>query len=357
MDLAGFRGSDRHRTGKAKISKLVESMATTDTEGEQDGEDGDVEDGNPADLEALGMADKLEQIFDLHTRQRMKPPKSRKGTGQYPASSGTSSPITTSDSNLRTSSPATPVEKEGATKENLGSAAKDLVKPKRGVSIPSQRRFVRYWSRVLVKDDPRPLDLLAPPNASRIERVRRQVGITEVRVYMPDKMPGFPAILGKKRISVHLGRYRTSFVDDLERRELKLRVLHRLEKKRQKAHKTGQTLQAEEELKLQELLEAWTSWKDDDWQDKHDLFEKEGSLVEADADANDTDEEQDTRAEVSARRMIPSRVLPASHRRALASSTELSDDGSGILHTHEFLGPISIDPPEGHALSHPPTFQ
>lgn len=71
-----------------------------------------------ADLEMVGIAEKLRGVFDLHTRQRMKP-----GSG------------------------------------------------KRGVSIPSQQRFVHYWSRMITGQDARPFKQDRPSRKARIESI------------------------------------------------------------------------------------------------------------------------------------------------------------------------------------------
>lgn len=71
-----------------------------------------------ADLEMVGIAEKLRSVFDLHTRQRMKP--------------GTS---------------------------------------KRGVSIPSQQRFVHYWSRMMTGQDVRPFKQQRPSRKARVESI------------------------------------------------------------------------------------------------------------------------------------------------------------------------------------------
>ena len=241
LDMAGHRGATRQNKGKQRMHDLVEAMASSEDEaGDTDLEDETSVDSSQAgagtaNIEAQGMADKLQQIFDLHTAQRMKPQKPLDPAGQ----------ITT--------------------------------KKVRGVSIASQRRFVRYWSRVLTKSDPRPLDLLAPPNPSRIERTRRQVRITAIRVHMPDKMPGLPTFVGKRPISVHLARYRTSFVDGLEVRELQIRILRKLERK---ASRHPEQMTADEQKQLQQLTETWKNWRDEDWDDKHKMFEGQGGLTE-----------------------------------------------------------------------------
>ena len=259
MDLAGMRGEHRHRSGRERITRLVENLASSGDEAGEEGRDAEDEADQAADAEVRAMADKLEQIFNLHTAQRMMP--------QKQMSSGSD----------RADAPTSPTKPK---------------KPVRGVSIPSQRRFVAYWSRVLSKDDPRPLDLLAPPNPSRLDRVRRQVCVSEIRVYMPDKMPGFPALMGKKRISVHLGRYKTSFVDDLEKKELSLREIRSLEKQVKRGLPEGSNVSA----KLAEHRRTLDDWNDDDWDDKAKMFEGEGSLVEDPHDGDLGDNEADSMA-------------------------------------------------------------
>ena len=199
-----------------------------------------------ADLEAKGMAEKLEYVFNLHTAQRMQTPR--------PVLQGSRSTAPRND--------RTPVVRP--------------TKAVKGVSIPSQRRFVGYWARVLSKQDPRPLDLLALANPSGSKRIRRQMLIKEIRVYMPNRMPGLPAILSKKQISIHLSRYKASFVDGLEERDLDLREMGKLEKNSRKlgASKTG------DPEKLERLRASFIGWKDQDWDDKTSMFEKQGSLIE-----------------------------------------------------------------------------
>lgn len=241
LDLEGIRGDARHESGRAKMRELVENLASSGDEQALQAE-GDEEEGDEAAAtkEASGIAAKLNEVFDLHTTQRMNP-KAITGQGRQ----------------------------QGA---NMDSPKKQV----RGVSIPSQRRFVGYWTRVLSKQDPRPLDLLAPPNPSGSQRSRRQVYVTGARIYMPERMPGFPGLFNQKTVSVHLGRYKTSFVDKLERTDLDLREMRRLEKRLKREGKLG----PEHAEKLAHLKEAWTSWNDDEWDDKAKMFEGEGSLGE-----------------------------------------------------------------------------
>lgn len=248
MDLEGVRGDKRHKSGQAKMKQLVENLASSGDEQAQ-GDDGQEEEGEEAAAtkEASDIAAKLNEVFDLHTAQRMNP-KAVALNGEEPASS------------------------TGPPK-----------KPVRGVSIPSQRRFVGYWTRVLSKQDPRPLDLLAPPNPTASARSRRQAYVTEVRIHMPERMPGFPSLINKKTISVHMGRYKTSFVDKLEKMDLDLREMRRLEKRLKKEGK----LISEQQAELARLKEAWSNWNDDGWDDKAKMFEGEGFLIEGTVEADD----------------------------------------------------------------------
>ena len=248
MDLVGIRGEKRHQIGRAKIRELVENLAGSEDETDanidqadlcgRDVYDTDLQ-SQTADLESRGMADKMNSVFDLHTTQRMK--------HQNP---------------------------DLHSKANKTGSAKS--KRVRGVSIPSQRRFVGYWARVLARDDPRPSELLAPPNASHLKRIRRQISVEQIRIYMQGKTPGFPALLGKTRISVHLGKYKSSFIDDLERRDLELREMRRLEKRPQTPEHGG----VQETEKLRIMKTAWSSWDDNRWDDRTTLLEKQGGFFE-----------------------------------------------------------------------------
>ena len=317
LDLAGKRGTDRHNKGRERITQLVENLASSGDEAgighpdDRDDESSEASDGEQdqaADKEMRGMADKLQQIFDLHTAQRMKP--------QKPASASSPAGQAAADSPV-TASPT-----------SSKAPFKYPKKPVRGVSIPSQRRFVSYWSRVLTKADPRPLDLLAPPNPSRLERVRREVCITEVRIYMPSRMPGFPALISGKRVSVHLGRYKTSFVDGLEKRELALREERRLEKM---LRRQPDRMTKEEQEKLRSLQKSNAEWKDDEaWDDRSKMFEGEGSLVER-SEASSTGDPLDGDADSDAQdvsssvlaRDSPHSLLTSNNR---ARRTSLSGD-------------------------------
>lgn len=271
MDIQGLRGGRRRDAGQYRMKKLVDNLDTSADEGnsQSTGSD-DNEEPEPnaaANKEVAGMADKLRDVFQLHTTQRMRP-----------------------DSLVQPKSPS-----EGA-REAQGSVAKPK-KPVRGVSIPSQRRFVGYWSKVLSKQDPRPLDLLSPPNPARVERERRQANIVEVRIFMPPKMPGFPVLISRKALSVHLSRYRTSFVDKLEEQDLGLREMRRLEKRLKAKGKLEQS----EETKLGDLKKKWLEWDDDKWDDKRKMFDEEGVLVQM----NDDNDTENDRAEETFRRLVP----------------------------------------------------
>jgi phosphatidylinositol-3,4,5-trisphosphate 3-phosphatase/dual-specificity protein phosphatase PTEN len=280
MDLEGMRGEKRHQSGRAKISKLVENLASSgDEDGITDDETGKAGEPMAANKEASDIADKLNEVFNLHTSQRMKP---------------------------------SSLVKQGDDVEHQPAK-----KPVRGVSIPSQRRFVGYWSRVLTKQDPRPLNLLAPPKPPHNERNRRQAHIAEIRVYMPAQMPGFPAIISNKNLSVHLGRYKTSFVDELERQDLDLREMRRLEKRERKEG----ALSAEKASRLNQLKNDWNIWNDDNWDDKAKMFEGEGVLIEA---RDGTDKSDATSKGSTFRRLVPkSDNTSVPHRIAVDADREV----------------------------------
>lgn len=252
------------------MKKLVDNLDTSADEGNSQNtgsDDEEPEQNAAANKEVAGMADKLRDVFQLHTTQRMRP-----------------------DSLVPQDTPAV------QAREGQNSVTKPK-KPVRGVSIPSQRRFVGYWSKVLSKQDPRPLDLLSPPNPARVERERRQANVVEVRVFMPPKMPGFPVPISRKALSVHLSRYRTSFVDKLEKQDLELREMRRLEKRLKAQGK----LEQREEMQLADLKKKWLEWDDDEWDDKHKMFDQEGVLVQL----YDNNDAENDKVEGTFRRLVP----------------------------------------------------
>lgn len=251
MDLAGAQGIEPHEVQRERLHTLAQNLTIfendTDRATDEQSSDTDMDDTQDETLmsEMKGMADKLEFIYDLHTSQRMKP-----------------QPANTHDAINSSSSPMT--------------SASHLKKKVRGVSIPSQRRFVGYWARVLAENDPRPFSRLADSSGPKIEHVRRHILITEIRVHMPDRMPGLPSIISKKRISIHLSRYKSSFVTDLDKKELQLQRLRRLESKL----RLQGVLPSDESKDLSMLQNIAGSWKDSEWDDRSSLFESEGVLVE-----------------------------------------------------------------------------
>lgn len=365
LDLTGVRGEERHASGRRKMQRLVDTLTASkihshDDEGgndavagnenasrkqapnaataEVDSDDSGEED--TADIEARGIADKLDQIFDLHTSQRMRASKL--------LGSPSSSPLVGNGKEAdqdaaRVNSHSGTVIQDGKpttapAPDSVSSKGGKQKKPVRGVSIPSQRRFVGYWARVLSKDDPRPLDFLAPPNPTRLERVRRSVFVTQIRIYMPERMPGFPGLIAKRPISVHLSRYRTTIVDELERRELEVREMRRYEKRIKRLEAathpapavaaapgtdatevTNQTGIAKPALaeqlsvarnKLSRLRSKYDGYRDEDWDDKTDMFERQGILVQADSagglsssstDGNEEDASSSSQADVNVR--------------------------------------------------------
>ena len=123
--------------------------------------------------------------------------------------------------------------------------------------VPSQQRFVRYWLRLLCKDDPRPF--ITP---STIESVslppRRRVRITSVRIRMPHKMD-LPGAIGTKRITAVVSVYKPSFIADLEQRELELR-------RRRVLKEDGGVTD--------------DTWDDNSWDDQHDQIVQVGRLLQ-----------------------------------------------------------------------------
>lgn len=87
--------------------------------------------------------DKLEAVLALHTSQRMKPPSS---TSASPSPS--SSTLTLSDQEIlmRTEKDKTATRQKGRHAQESGSQS---TKQRQGVSIPSQRRWLFYWSLLL----------------------------------------------------------------------------------------------------------------------------------------------------------------------------------------------------------------
>ncbi|GAA5899962.1 putative phosphatidylinositol-3,4,5-trisphosphate 3-phosphatase [Sporobolomyces salmoneus] len=145
------------------------------------------------DAERLGMNEKLDWLLKFHTHRRMKP-------------------------NVK----------------NLG------------VSISSQRRFLRYWARLLEGDDPRSL----PSTTSG----KRLVVLEYVRV-IGDGLKGPQGRIfgvGNDKIAVQVWKYKNSIVDNLREREL-------------------------------DLLNGVTKQGDDEtnWNDRDTMFERIGGFVES----------------------------------------------------------------------------
>ena len=120
----------------------------------------DSTDLSPAENEAVGIADKLGAIFDLHTKQRMQPGYS-----------------------------------------------------KTGVSIPSQKRFVRYFNRLLNNDDPRS----TTPS--------RRVKITAIDITLQKADGAIASLLARKQISVVLATYKKKITDQMREREEQIKQL------------------------------------------------------------------------------------------------------------------------------------
>ncbi|PWN48289.1 hypothetical protein IE53DRAFT_319705 [Violaceomyces palustris] len=229
--------------------------------------------GGEAYREAQILADKLRAVFELHTQQRMKPPKPKRqgggrsrsksavggdrpwgdgaiashqshanlrALGAHPAgrscdalnvmnpdlslgstytlnnyaNSDFRASLSMSTSNLfgtgGWSEATNPEERQGFAEEGASRRV--------GVSIPSQRRFVGYWARILARKDPRfPITSVTPITSRRKVRITR---ITVERVHSNNSSS--PSGIADKVIphsdalSVQLARYDDSLVDRLE---------------------------------------------------------------------------------------------------------------------------------------------
>ncbi|MBW0519208.1 hypothetical protein O181_058923 [Austropuccinia psidii MF-1] len=81
-----------------------------------------------------------------------------------------------------------------------------------GISIPSQRRWIKYWGEVLLGMDARiPLSTHA------------QVEIMWIKVYVGELASYSNVLKSQTKIAVQLARYKDSYIEDLERREKQLR--------------------------------------------------------------------------------------------------------------------------------------
>ncbi|GAA5942617.1 putative phosphatidylinositol-3,4,5-trisphosphate 3-phosphatase [Sporobolomyces koalae] len=113
-----------------------------------------------AEAEQLGMNEKLDWLLKFHTQRRMKP------------------------------------------------GVKNL-----GVSISSQRRFLRYWARLLEGDDPRSSQVGPPQRLIVLEYIK----VTGDGLKGPQ---GRFMGVGNDKIAVQVWRYKDSIADDLRKREL-----------------------------------------------------------------------------------------------------------------------------------------
>ncbi|KAM0791038.1 hypothetical protein ACM66B_004334 [Microbotryomycetes sp. NB124-2] len=87
----------------------------------------------------------------------------------------------------------------------------------RGVSISSQRRWLRYWARILDGDDPRASLLAREPTSIRTAR------LVQIRVLLKDDSAGWSRKLFGDHTSIQVYRYKDSIATSLRERELALK--------------------------------------------------------------------------------------------------------------------------------------
>ncbi|EST07994.1 Protein-tyrosine phosphatase, active site [Kalmanozyma brasiliensis GHG001] len=193
------------------------------------------DDHNPEN-EMAQISSRLQTIFDLHTSRRMKPQStkqaSRQPTGLAP--SARSTPASSSSTSLhalgagpagRSCDAFSSTGLSRATSASSSSVAlnantedhSDTRRPKMGVSIPSQRRWVGYWTRMLAGRDAR----LSMTSVQR--QPRRQIRIVRISIdrrgsSSAGKTQGWVEGLvpHSDSLSVQLVRYDDALVDRLE---------------------------------------------------------------------------------------------------------------------------------------------
>lgn len=210
------------------------------------------------ELEIQQISQRLQTIFDLHTQRRLKPQKVSKrqgkrnitglqpsacSTGGMPSAAASSLSLhtlgarpagrscdalqtTNLDNSLSFTDADTSVDTDMDENQSMRSIAlnqntedhSEGSRPRMGVSIPSQQRWVGYWTRILSGRDPR-LSMTSP-----LRQPRRQVRIT--RITLDRQSPGssskashnlFERLVPQSdAFSVQLVRYEDSLVDRLE---------------------------------------------------------------------------------------------------------------------------------------------
>ncbi|GAA5977879.1 hypothetical protein JCM5350_006206 [Sporobolomyces pararoseus] len=206
MALPGLPSSPTSFSSSKQAIKGSESSKTE--EGTGDAEDStdpvttrDLPSFSAEQVEQMGMNEKLDWLLKFHTQRRMKP-------------------------NVK----------------NLG------------VSISSQRRFLRYWSRLLEGDDPR-----STPSI-KSEPLKKRLVVLEYVKVIGDGLKGPQGRMfgvGNDKIAVQVWRYKDSVVDNLRKRELDM-----LNKK---------SSQQGEEAEVDPT----------DWDDREKMFIKVGGFVES----------------------------------------------------------------------------
>ncbi|KAH9822670.1 hypothetical protein DFH28DRAFT_460870 [Melampsora americana] len=88
-----------------------------------------------------------------------------------------------------------------------------------GISIPSQRRSIRYWGDILLGKDPRPV----PEPQHNSIMGPRQIEIQWIKVFVPETVRYAKVFTSKGKVAVQLARYKDSYAHDLRKQESLLR--------------------------------------------------------------------------------------------------------------------------------------
>lgn len=88
-----------------------------------------------------------------------------------------------------------------------------------GISIPSQRRSIRYWGDILLGKDPRPV----PESQHKKKTGSGQIEILWIKVFVPETVRYAKVFTSKGKVAVQLARYKDSYAHDLRQQEYLLR--------------------------------------------------------------------------------------------------------------------------------------